>query len=90
MLQVHQEKWQTNFHDLIVDPDDYDLTPADHLPLDNYITDEGISLIIKLIMDYEDNNWNNWAPTFPADAVQFYSPPYSNIAKREFGYHLLE
>ena len=66
-------------------PHDYDRTPKDLLPLDNYLLNKDVDSLVKTLFSSEGTDWDKWAIDNTFDAQSYFSAPYCDEA-RGLGY----
>ena len=68
-------------------PNIFNVTPPGILlRLDRYITNPYVSMWINAMYN-NSTDFRNWAPLQKITADSFFTPPYSHIAKNDFGYN---
>jgi hypothetical protein len=69
-------------------PSDYDRTPSEMKPLDDYILDVPVVIVIQYIFElpFPPHEWPTWAKNNLEEAPRFFSRPYCKAAARMLGY----
>lgn len=67
-----------------VDPDTFDMTPEEKLPLDHYCRDQTLIDFVKSFYDF-DKDWVFWGTDCQDEVDLIFSPPYSYETQQALG-----